>query len=1503
MRNQLIGQVDEHQFGFIRGWVSYPDSTDSIEINLLVDGVLTGSVVANEFRADLLHGGLKHGYHGFSWPMPLDCYDGKQHTIQIRPKHQFDIVFAELMFTASPNAAIGCLESKTDKDLVGWIFFPRKRQEPVALDVWVDGELVKQVVADESRPDVSAKMDSDVRCGFRVQFADVLPPEGGRHKVEITPSGNGGLKFTTDVDTSANALFDDFRHAVQLESQGKTDEALSAQERLGNVFGDNLHFLRHQASCVRASVNNGDSKVVSDLLDALSSGRTFKEKPLFEAALIKHALSAKWMTVAGCILKHREKLRHNGTLALLHALSAKLATELKGVHSDDPGFVVRLTMVFDEVYYTEHYPDVALSSVEPLEHFLNHGLIEKRSPNEYFDANFYWSTYGDVAENGINPLFHYLSWGYLESRKVSNNFNVGWYFRKFMQHDEASQVLFSPLEHFLLKGRYEGASPTRKLTTQELFVTPAATPAPASLPAAIAVIVPVYRDVQITLNCLRSIIAAPSRTQIKLIVINDCSPEPDMAAQLQLAGEEWLRQRDRSSVSEFLLYRNEVNKGFVETANLGFALAEGLDLIILNSDTEVANDWVDRMLWHAYSRPEVGTVTPFSNNATICSFPHFPSGSELPEGLSVTEIDQVFATANRGRQLDLPTGHGFCMFIKRACLSETGVFDHERFHKGYGEETDFCVRAGNLGWKHIQAADVFVHHVGEVSFGADGAKQRSAAAEIMRSTHAQYEREVAYFVAADEGLPFRVTAAAELYRRSGKPCILIITHHLGGGIARHINDLEKRFGRAANFLILAPQANGLSIKTLAPFSGLEIALPSNMALDDLADLLRRFGVSRLHVHSLLHQPIDAPRFIRTTGLPYDVTIHDYFFVCPFLFLMSERGTYCGEPDAQGCNECLDRRHMFETNTIEAWRGAHKLLLDGAERVLCPSMDVMRRLSGYFPQARLVLASHDELIESDWTAQRVQHLLPHEKLRVAVIGHMALHKGQQLLLDTCREIDRKGIDAKVVVFGTLEAGDSESLEVRGEFKEGHLPALLDGFRPHVAWFPSQVPETYSYALNHALARGLPVISPNIGAFPERMVGTLLSWQVPVAASAQEMAGLIDRIRDVFLNSPANEGGAPLRLASNFYSTYLSPPSVEETPRQAPVKLAPHLRRRLNVAAVPSRLRPTLIDACGFIRMVRPLNHPPFQHRISSQFLPAEAAMDVVSDILWLQRNALRNLEQAERVMARARRIGMKVGFDLDDDLPAMETSHIDAAEHDKTRDALLYVIDSCDFMTVSTEVLLDRYRARCRNIHLVPNALDENLWRKDITQPEITSGNPIRILYMGTLTHAADLDMIAPALQHVLANAPGRVAFDMIGVSNNFKRYPWLNMVELPPGIATSYPRFVKWLQSQNRWHIGVAPLVNNHFNRAKSHLKYLEYAALGMAPVVSKLAPYDHIIDHNINGLKVLGAAEQWTETMSSLVARPEQIMSLGLQAQKFVHREWTLHSKAGILYDALVSA
>src|SRR6202043_3573928 len=108
------------------------------------------------------------------------------------------------------------------------------------------------------------------------------------------------------------------------------------------------------------------------------------------------------------------------------------------------------------------------------------------------------------------------------------------------------------------------------------------------------------------------------------------------------------------------LLRNRRNLGFVASVNFGIQVSATHDVVLLNSDTEVPSGWLARLAGHAYSAPRVASVSPFSNNATICGYPDIDGGPPA-FGLAVDELDAACRSANGGRSVEVPTTVGFCM--------------------------------------------------------------------------------------------------------------------------------------------------------------------------------------------------------------------------------------------------------------------------------------------------------------------------------------------------------------------------------------------------------------------------------------------------------------------------------------------------------------------------------------------------------------------------------------------------------------------------------------------------------------------------------------------------------------------------------------------------------------------------------------------------------------------------------------------------------------------------
>ena len=602
------------------------------------------------------------------------------------------------------------------------------------------------------------------------------------------------------------------------------------------------------------------------------------------------------------------------------------------------------------------------------------------------------------------------------------------------------------------------------------------------------VIVPVYRDLEATRACVESVLAATPRTPFRLVVVNDATPEPALAA--------WLSELEARADARVRVLHHEHNQGFVRSVNRGMTLHPDRDVVLLNSDTRVYGDWLDRLRACAWREPDTGTVTPLTNNGTLASYPVFMHDNPAVSPDDGAAIDALAAEVNAGLDVRVPTAVGFCMYIRRACLEQVGYFDAAAFGRGYGEENEFCMRATDVGWEHRLCGEVFVHHQGGLSFGAESDALKAAATKTLEERYPDYPDRVAAFVAQDPGCSLRRRLDLARLQASPLPRVLFISHRQGGGVARHCEDLARLLAQDQQTLVLEPADHGwVQLRWLREGEAFRLyfRLPEEYA--ELRELLADLGIGRVHVHHVMEHQQVVLRLPEDLGVPLDFTIHDYYSICPQYNLTDERGDYCGEPDAAGCARCLAVRPAPWGLDIVAWRNLFTRLLVAAERVIAPSEDVRERLQRYVPDANIRVLPH--FVEAaGQVAVPAASVVPAPRqdadtVRVLVLGVVNPAKGVHLLERCAWDARNRGLGLQFIVLGyseTAVAGlDQLPLELTGEYQRDELPRHIAEIGADVVFFPTRAPETFSYTLSEALATGLPLVGPRRGALPERVRG--------------------------------------------------------------------------------------------------------------------------------------------------------------------------------------------------------------------------------------------------------------------------------------------------------------------------------------------------------------------------------------------------------------------------------
>jgi GT2 family glycosyltransferase len=223
------------------------------------------------------------------------------------------------------------------------------------------------------------------------------------------------------------------------------------------------------------------------------------------------------------------------------------------------------------------------------------------------------------------------------------------------------------------------------------------------------IIVPIYKNAGLVRACIDSLrehIAEIAAYEPRFILINDSPDDEEVAA---------LLQRYEALDDDMSVIRNAENHGFVRSVNSGLAIAQrdGFDVLLVNADTQTFEGTLAELLKAAHADPQIGFASPRSNNASICSLPHFFGGSPPTPKQAFDRWVEISRTMPAFHFS--PTGVGFYMFISHVVLANHGGL-REDFGLGYEEENDLVMRAGKLGTRAIIVNRAFAYHAGSASF-------------------------------------------------------------------------------------------------------------------------------------------------------------------------------------------------------------------------------------------------------------------------------------------------------------------------------------------------------------------------------------------------------------------------------------------------------------------------------------------------------------------------------------------------------------------------------------------------------------------------------------------------------------------------------------------------------------------------------------------------------------------------------------------------------------------
>jgi GT2 family glycosyltransferase/glycosyltransferase involved in cell wall biosynthesis len=512
-------------------------------------------------------------------------------------------------------------------------------------------------------------------------------------------------------------------------------------------------------------------------------------------------------------------------------------------------------------------------------------------------------------------------------------------------------------------------------------------------------------DVQ---RCIASV-QAHTKGPYHLILVDDGSAEPT---------RDYLAS-NFGGKADVTLLRHEEAGGYTKAANAGLRAGRSPFVVLLNSDTVVGPEWLDRLLACLMSDQSLALVGPLSNCASWQSVPEIESRTggdwaenPLPEGWSPEDMAKNVAADSMRIYPRLGFINGFCQLLRRSAVDEVGLLDEQAFPQGYGEENDLCLRLRKAGWLLAVADDVWVYHAQSKSYSNERRKRLcDAAALALASKHGQQAIDQGVKQCREDlallGLRYRV---AQMEERQGF-------------IKRGQQDFA---GRRVLFLLPSTDAGGGAnvIMTEAAAMrrmGVDVVI-LNLKSNEI-HFTRNYGDYPVPVHYVLH-----PGEVVQVAREFDAVIASIYYTVDWLGAIAQEG----DAPVLGYYVQDFEPYFFKAGTSDYAKAlASYSALPGLVR-FCKTRwnrDTVKENTGQ--ECVVVGPSFD--IDLFRPAQRPQH----DKIRIcAMIRPNSPYRSPALTMNILGEVwhARPG-RVEIVIFG-VDQQDPDFLALRQDFSYQH-----------------------------------------------------------------------------------------------------------------------------------------------------------------------------------------------------------------------------------------------------------------------------------------------------------------------------------------------------------------------------------------------------------------------------------------------------------------------------------
>lgn len=266
------------------------------------------------------------------------------------------------------------------------------------------------------------------------------------------------------------------------------------------------------------------------------------------------------------------------------------------------------------------------------------------------------------------------------------------------------------------------------------------------------------------------------------------------------------------------------------------------------------------------------------------------------------------------------------------------------------------------------------------------------------------------------------------------------------------------------------------------------------------EILIKYNIDIVHIMHLINHSFDLPSVADKLNIPVILSIHDYYFLCPFYTLVDENGKYCKVKCNQNNKNCYMPWNILDDinskEIIYEWRKNVLRMFTFIDYFIAPSEIVKKLFFSVYDNSNIINDSNFKIIEHGRDFPKITktyYEIPSKENPIKILclaNNLDMLKGAEVIKNIKKEDSNNLIEFHFL--GNSNEKLSEYGIAHGRYEREEFYDKIYEIKPSFIGIFSISPETYCHTLTESWSCHIPVIGSDIGVIKDRIIKNRGGW---------------------------------------------------------------------------------------------------------------------------------------------------------------------------------------------------------------------------------------------------------------------------------------------------------------------------------------------------------------------------------------------------------------------------